>query len=131
MDSFFRINIPAFFLVLVMTIWPLADSKAGRRHAETYYQERWCAEQGGVLEFVVESGARCDCLTTTHAVEFDFADKWAEAIGQSLHYAALTMRRAGIVLIIEDPKKDARQLKRLTTTIQRHRLPIDIWTLKP
>ena len=32
-------------------------------------------------------GARCDILTETHAIEVDFADKWAEAFGQSLNYA--------------------------------------------
>ena len=32
-------------------------------------------------------GTRCDILTDTHAIEVDFADKWAEAIGQSLNYA--------------------------------------------
>ena len=35
---------------------------------------------------VLPDGTRCDCLTDTHAIEFDFGSNWAEAIGQSAHY---------------------------------------------
>lgn len=111
-----------------MTIWLVSISSAGRRHHEVYYQRQWCAEQGGVLEYAVSSGARCDCLTATHAVEFDFADKWAEAIGQSLHYASQTSRKAGIVIILES-RSDRRYIKRLRETIESHGLSIDIWTI--
>ena len=41
-------------------------------------------------------GTRCDILTDTHAIEVDFADKWAEAIGQSLKYATQTGKKAGM-----------------------------------
>ena len=47
-------------------------------------------------------GTRCDILTDTHAIEVDFADKWAEAIGQSLNYAMQTGKKAGIVLVLKD-----------------------------
>jgi hypothetical protein len=29
---------------------------------------------------VLPGGTRCDCVTDTHAIEFDFGDNWAEAI---------------------------------------------------
>ena len=44
-------------------------------------------------------GTRCDILTDTHAIEVDFADKWAEAIGESLNYAIQTGKKADIVLV--------------------------------
>ena len=31
-----------------------------------------------------------DCLTSDYTVEFDFAPKWAESMGQSLYYANMT-----------------------------------------
>ena len=40
------------------------------------------------MEVVMKDGTRCDILTSTHAIEVDFAKKWAEAIGQSLNYAS-------------------------------------------
>ena len=55
---------------------------AGHKHPEKWYQERWCNENGGKVEVVLADRTRCDCLTSTNAVEFDFGPKWAEAIGQ-------------------------------------------------
>ena len=45
------------------------------------------------MEVVMKDGTRCDILTATHAIEVDFAKKWAEAIGQSLNYAMQTGKR--------------------------------------
>ena len=72
--------------------------------------------------------SRIDCLTNTHAIEFDFNDKWAEAIGQSLHYARMTGARAGVVLILSKPNAEV-HLDRLTRTIDHYGLPIDVWTI--
>lgn len=46
----------------------------------------------------------CDCLTDTHAIEFDFGNKWADAIAQCAYYASRTDQMAGIVLILESSK---------------------------
>lgn len=73
-------------------------------------------------------GTRCDCLTETHAVEFDFGEKWSEAIGQSLYYSLQTGKKAGIVLIIETIK-DRKYWIRLNTTIDQFKLPIDTWAV--
>ena len=105
--------------------WPGAAT-AGRQHRELWYQEQWCAERGGRSEVVLGDGTRVDCVTDTHAVEFDFANKWAEAIGQSLHYARQTGFRAGVVLIAEDAR-DSRHWDRLMGNIAYFGLPIDVW----
>lgn len=81
------------------------------KYPEKYYQDKWCAEQGGVTEYVLPDGARVDCLTDTLAVEFDFAKKWAEGIGQARYYAAITGRRGAVALIVGP--HDGRYLKRL------------------
>lgn len=93
---------------------------------EKFYQDKWCNEYGGITEYRLQDGAKVDCLTDTHAVEFDFALKWAEAIGQALFYSAVTGKRAGIVLILEDDE-DVRHLIRLRTTILYNSLPIDVF----
>lgn len=117
------------FAILLLVLAPLS-AIAGHLHPEAYYQAQWCGDHDGTLEVIVESGARCDCLTATHAVEFDFANKWAEAIGQALHYSAQTGRRAGIVLIMERPEKDVKYMERLKLTIEAHALTIDVWTVE-
>ena len=47
-----------------------------------------------------------DCGTAKFAIEIDFSDKWAEAIGQAMHYAAVTERRPGVVLICKQGTSD-------------------------
>jgi hypothetical protein len=46
-------------------------------------------------------GTRCDCVTDTNAIEFDFGNNLAEAVGQSSYYSIQAKKRAGIVLILE------------------------------
>ena len=36
----------------------------------------------GKIEFVLPDKTRVDCLTDTHAIEYDYGRKWAEAIGK-------------------------------------------------
>jgi hypothetical protein len=80
----------------------------------------------GQLEVALPDGTRCDCLTDTHAIEFDFGNKWAEAIGQSAYYALQTGKKAGVVLVLETVK-DKKYWLRLNSTIQHFNMPIDTW----
>ena len=75
------------------------------KQSERYYQEKFAKEIGGQVEVVIKDGTRCDILTATHAIEVDFAKKWAEAIGQSLNYAMQTGKRLGVALIVHCPFK--------------------------
>ena len=90
-----------FLRIVLLLILISANVYAKHLHPEKYYQNLWCKENKGISEFKLIDDTRVDCLTENHAVEFDFASKWAEAIGQSLHYARMTNKRPAIVLIIE------------------------------
>ncbi len=57
---------------------------AKREHQEKWYQEKWCEAYKGQVEVALPDGTRCDCLTDTHAIEFDFGRNWAEAVGQRI-----------------------------------------------
>lgn len=96
--------------------------------AERDYQTVWCNEQGGIIEYRLHDNSRVDCLTDTHAVEFDFAKKVYEAVGQSLYYAAETGKRPGIVLIVEK-ERDLQHLRRLVILCLKH--DIDFWLMFP
>lgn len=114
-----------FFVLLVAL--PTFAWAAGHEHPEKWYQERWCSSRGR-MEVVLQDGSRCDCLTDTHAVEFDFGAKWAESIGQSLNYSAQTGKLPGIVLILERPG-DERYLERIRTVDRAFGLGITVWTI--
>jgi len=68
-----------------------------------------------------------DCEGPRHSIEFDFAPKWYEAVGQSLHYARMTGKRAGIVLIVKSWARDYRHVERARATIDHYGLPITLW----
>lgn len=115
------------FLAIWLALLLCPPAIAGS-HPERYYVEQWCAGRGK-REARMPDGTRCDCLTASHAIEFDFGPKWAEAVGQSLNYALQTNRRAGIVLVLRK-KKDYKYWIRLNTVIDYHKLPIDTWLIR-
>ena len=90
--------------------------------AEADYVNAHCQ---GVIEYRLPDRTRVDCLIPDHAVEYDYGKKWAEAIGQSLHYAMHTGRRAGIVFISLDGP-DIYGIERARKLIGHYNLPIDI-----
>lgn len=112
--------------VVAILLFP-AISFAAHAHREKWYQDRWCGKRSGQLEVTLPDSTRIDCLTEDNAIEFDFAKKWAEGLGQALHYGAITGKRPGVVLILEDPK-DRKYLRRLKSTLERLDLPVDVWT---
>lgn len=87
---------------------------------------KWLAtSRKGKAEVVLWDMTRVDLLTADHAIEVDWAGKWAEAIGQSLYYSELTGRKPGIILLTEDPKADARFIFRCQTVTAKH--GIKLW----
>ena len=95
-------NLRTAILIFILNIF-FCFNQAHSKHIlpEKYYQNEWCQQNNGISEVKMIDNTRIDCLTNTHAVEFDFAPKWAEAIGQSLHYSRLSGKKPAIVLIIE------------------------------
>jgi hypothetical protein len=114
-------------IFVIMLMFP-ALLLAKREHPERWYQEQWCAAHEGRVEVTLPDGTRCDCVTDTHAIEFDFGCNWAEAVGQSAYYSLQTDKKPGIVLILETVK-DRKYWIRLNTTIEHFDLPIDTWNV--
>ena len=82
-----------FLLLIITTFSVLSTNAFGYKttkngfqyvkhyHNESSYQHAWCSEHNDIEEYENNDRTRVDCLTDTHAVEFDFANKWAESIG--------------------------------------------------
>lgn len=104
-----------------------------RYYPEAEYQRTWCNARGGQLEYRLNDKTRIDCLLPTMAVEFDFANKWAECIGQALYYGQKTNRTPACVLIMENGDKDLKYLKRLRYTVyNKKKIPeFRTFTMKP
>ena len=82
-------------------------------YKEEQYQRVWCKKNNGIMEYVNKDFTRVDCLTDKYAVEFDFANKWAESLGQAMHYSILTGKKPKVVLILDNPKSQMVYYKRI------------------
>lgn len=98
---------------------------------EEVYQAYWCGKHNGIMEYKLNDNTRVDCLTDTLAVEVDFAPKWAECIGQALHYGHKTHRQAACLLIIENPEKDLKYLRRLRYNAYKKDVNLKTFTITP
>lgn len=121
----------ALLLIPVIALANISSTKT--HHSERWYQDNYCPGQVEVRlkdnANPSHNGPRVDCITNTHAIEFDFAHKWAEAIGQSLYYASQTKLKPGIYLIIEDDLKDQKYVERLFAALREAKLlnTVDVW----
>ena len=93
-NQFSNIASRAILGVIIVLVFPAAIL-AKREHPERWYQQKWCEAHKGQVEVVLPDGTRCDCVTETHAIEFDFGNNWAEAVGQSAYYSLQTDKKAG------------------------------------
>lgn len=125
------------FLTLVNSVnaFEYKYNKAGfkyvvHKHYESSYQHVWCSMQSGIEEYENKDYTRVDCLTKNHAVEFDFANKWAESIGQALHYQRMTGKRAKVVLILENPEKEMIYFKRVEKLAKIHNFDAEYVTME-
>ena len=101
--------------------------QAKHLNKEKVYQQYFCDKFGGITEYRLHDQTRVDCLSKEYAFEVDFAQKWAESVGQSLYYASETSKQAAVLLIMEDIPKDTKYLHRLKKVSRQHK--IDIWTI--
>ena len=65
---------------------------------EKDYVNKYCS---GQIEYTLDDKTRVDCLTDEYAIEFDYAKKWAESIGQALYYAKKTGKNPAVALILK------------------------------
>ena len=114
---------------ILSAVFLLCFAALARDNPEAFYTRAFASRLSGArLEAIAPDKTRCDILTAEYALEVDFANKWAEAIGQSLYYGVQFNRKAGIVLIMERPG-DSRHLQRLKAVITGYKLPVTVWTI--
>mgnify|MGYP001391689577 FL=1 len=100
-----------------------------KKTSEKPIANKWCRNNSGTSEFRTKDGTYVDCLTDVYALEAEFDDNWKEAIGQSLHYAESTNKKAAILLIKrKKSRKDYQAL--LDRVINKYDLPITVFSVK-
>lgn len=119
----------AFLISIVFPLCVFAQTPKNHQYFEKDYQRVWCNTHCGSMEVILPDKARVDCVTKTHAIEFDFAPKWAESIGQALYYGRVLHKTLGIVLIIENAEKDQKYINRVKAVAKIY--GITLWTMTP
>ena len=95
--------------------------------SEASVNAEWCESVNGLVEVQTKDKTFIDCLTDEYSIEAEFDYNWKEAIGQSLHYAETTNKKAAILFIKRrDSKKD--YLSELNRVITKFKLPILVFT---
>ncbi|GAK71187.1 hypothetical protein RRU01S_15_01120 [Agrobacterium rubi TR3 = NBRC 13261] len=116
--------------VLVWAFALIASWSPSHAETESFYQDRFCA--GMTKERVLPNGTRVDCLTDVFAIEVDWTHKWAEAIGQSLLYAAATGKQPEIILVCKVRQEACLKHSYLIEEATAHwKLPIKVWLCLP
>jgi hypothetical protein len=82
------------------------------RQKEEYYRDLFAKDIKGNTEVILSDKTRADIVTDTFAIEVEFAENWAESIGQSLYYANELNKKPGILLVIHSIK-DEEYIRRL------------------
>lgn len=119
----------SFLIVIIFPLCVFAQESKSHKYYEKDYQRVWCNAHCGSMEVILPDKARVDCVTKTHAIEFDFAPKWAESIGQALYYGRVLNKTPGIVLIIENAEKDQKYINRVKAVAEIY--GIILWTMTP
>lgn len=102
---------------------------AAHIHLEKEYQAAWSKKNHGIMEYVLPDKTRVDCVTKEYAIEFDFAKKWEESIGQALYYGLITHKQPAVVLILEHPQSEQKYLIRLNKVAEKY--GIKVWSITP
>ncbi|MBK1883637.1 hypothetical protein JIN85_14540 [Luteolibacter pohnpeiensis] len=124
MFSYVRISL--YVVAVLALVGSSACAKETPAHPEAWYRDEVARKLGGKTEVQVPNG-RVDILTEAYAIEVEKATNWKEAIGQCLWYSLQTNKRAGIVLIVTNEKRDRGHIIRLGSVIQANELPIRVW----
>ena len=112
------------FLIIFLTGIPICLYSAERD-----INTAWCSSVGGDDEFRTKDGTYVDCLTDEYAIEAEYDYKWKEGIGQALHYAESTNRKAAI-LFIKRAKSRKDYYNEMMRVINRYDLPIKIFVIE-
>src|SRR5262249_42226858 len=76
------------------------------------------------------NGTEVDCISDDYAIEVDFSNKWAEAIGQALMYASELERLPGIILLCRSNEDRGLCLKHaylIEQTVTYWRIGMTVW----
>ena len=108
------ISIPTKTLSMCL-IMPLVILPNEREQAE-----RLAPKYEAEVEVVLWDNTRVDLVNETYAIEVDWADKYAQGIGQALYYSIVTNLKPGLILLVKNKEKDRKYIYRAQTVCAKY-----------
>lgn len=127
----------ALMLVVLVLFVFMVEVEAQELKSEDDYVRAWCpGNQDETVEHVLSDRTRIDCLAHDFlAIEFDWARKWYESMGQAMHYARMKNRQhntdkyQAVVALIVLKESDYKYVIRCLQTIAYYNLPIQVYVI--
>lgn len=113
-------------LILALLFISLICQAQLLKQKEVYYEGLFSKVINGTTQVVLKDLSRVDIVTDTFAIEIDFADKWAESVGQSLYYAHMLDRKPGVLLIVNGNAEE-RYVLRLLKVAEKEDITVWLW----
>jgi hypothetical protein len=70
---------------------------------------------------------RVDLVVNGYAIEVDWSRKWTEGVGQSLYYATVTDKKAGLLLLVKNSSTERKYLYQALAVCRKNQPPISLW----
>ena len=115
-------------ILLVLILISLSNISYAKKN-ERYYQNLHCIIAGGKMEYRLKDKTRIDCLTSEYAIEYDWAKKWAECLGQALHYSVMKNKKP-VCGLIGTKKEFDKYYKKIKNISDYYNLPVKIIHIK-
>ena len=97
---------------------------------EAYYRDQWANANKARIEVRLPDGTRCDAVTSSHAVEVEWAHKWYQGFGQALWYGFQLNKKPGIVMILRT-EADRKYVYRIQSLAAHHKVDLKVWIIEP
>jgi len=122
----------ALTTAMLFGVGSIAQAGELKAQKESYYSKVWCDANGGTEEVKTNMGTRADCVLNDYAVEVDFDSKWAEGLGQAIHYGVEFGKQPAVLLILKNQNGEDRQIfvDRLTSTIEGAGLNVKVFIIE-
>lgn len=123
-EFLYTISATVIIVFIVMALGSFSPFAIGdEKINEAWYVKRFCT---GTVEYRLPDAGRVDCLEDEYAIEYDYAKKWSECIGQALEYGRVTKRKAACALILKE-KGDFKHYHKMVLNIEHYKLPVSVF----
>lgn len=115
-------------MVIAISIKGVNASKISTtNNLQAKYLQAWCAMNNGIEKQLIKNEPDLTCVTNTHTVSVDVAEKWDRSIGLALQYNMLINKPVKVILVVEKPS-DFELVNRVKTVLKEPNFTVEYVT---